>query len=132
MHKRLLSTCVIGSLSLLEVLMVVTIVGVLAAVVVPQFTRASALATEASLRSQLQSIRTQVQMYQIRNGGRSPDLLNRQWGDLVSGNFITAAPGNPFHGDSTQIAARPAPGIGWVWDGHDIYAVGPDGHRMIN
>ena len=58
--------------TLIEILIVVVILGILAAIVIPQFTNASQEATESAIRSQLQTIRGQIELYRVRNAGNLP------------------------------------------------------------
>jgi general secretion pathway protein G len=64
--------------TLVEILIVVVILGILAAIVVPQFTQASTEAKENSLRSNLQSLRSQIQLYKVQHN------------DVFPGNTIAA------------------------------------------
>lgn len=58
--------------TLVEILIVVIILGILAAIVIPQFTNASTEARENSLRSLLQTIRSQVELYKLQHGDIYP------------------------------------------------------------
>lgn len=58
--------------TLVEILIVVVILGILAAIVIPQFTNASETAKASSLISQLQTIRSQLELYQVQHGGDYP------------------------------------------------------------
>jgi general secretion pathway protein G len=58
--------------TLVEILIVVVILGILAAIVIPQFTNASVAARESALVSDLQSVRSQVELYKIQHNN---DLL---------------------------------------------------------
>ena len=58
--------------TLVEVLIVVVILGILAATVLPQFTQASKDAKETSLVQNLQMIRHQVSMYKFQHEGTLP------------------------------------------------------------
>ena len=69
--------------TLVEILIVVVILGILAAIVIPQFTGASTEAKESSLMSDLQAVRSQVQMYKIQRNDNLP-------GTDSSGDFVTA------------------------------------------
>lgn len=114
--------------TLIEILIVVVILGILAAIVIPQFTDASTEASNASVRSQLQTLRGQLELYRVQNGDQYPDLVaeSPNWTAMVNGDYIQQPPRNPLQGNSTSVAAAPAAGVGWVWDGDDLYAVGSD------
>ena len=73
-RKRLAS-----GFTLVEILIVVVILGILAAIVVPQFTNASQTAKASSLLSQLQSIRSQLELYQVQHNAVYPDLNTWGW-----------------------------------------------------
>jgi general secretion pathway protein G len=63
--------------TLVEILIVVVILGILAAIVIPQFTGASTEAKESSLVSDLQSIRSQIELYKIQHNDTLPgEILN--------------------------------------------------------
>ncbi len=51
-----------GGFTLVEILIVVIILGILAAIVIPQFTSASESAKASSLVSQMQTIRSQLEL----------------------------------------------------------------------
>jgi type II secretion system protein G len=111
--------------TLIEILIVVVILGILAAIVIPQFTDASQEAMLSSVKSQLQTLRSQIELYRVKNGGVTSDLINQQWADLVDGDYIQQDPVNPFN-DSTTVAAAPGADVGWMWDGSDLTACDPD------
>lgn len=58
--------------TLVEILIVVIILGILAAIVIPQFTNASEDARKSSLTSQLQTIRSQVELYKLQHRDKYP------------------------------------------------------------
>ncbi|HEX8340828.1 MAG TPA: prepilin-type N-terminal cleavage/methylation domain-containing protein, partial [Tepidisphaeraceae bacterium] len=58
--------------TLVEILIVVIILGILAAIVIPQFTNASEDARKSSLTSQLQTIRSQVELYKLQHRDQFP------------------------------------------------------------
>ena len=58
--------------TLVEILIVVFILGILAALAVPQFSNASETAKASSLGSQLQTIRTQLELFQVQHNGNFP------------------------------------------------------------
>jgi len=69
--------------TLVEILIVVVILGILAAIVIPQFTSASTEAKESALVSDLQAMRSQIELYKIHHNDNLP-------GEDSSGNFLTA------------------------------------------
>ena len=58
--------------TLVEILIVVVILGILAAIVIPQFTSASTEAKESSLVSDLQAMRSQIELYKIHHNDNLP------------------------------------------------------------
>ncbi|MDP7289278.1 MAG: prepilin-type N-terminal cleavage/methylation domain-containing protein, partial [Phycisphaerae bacterium] len=58
--------------TLVEILIVVIILGILAAIVVPQFTEASSDAKLSNLVTNLQSIRAQLELYRLHHNGSYP------------------------------------------------------------
>lgn len=53
--------------TLVEILIVVIILGILAAIVIPQFTEASNDARNSALKSDLQTFRSQIELYKIQH-----------------------------------------------------------------
>src|SRR5881398_3612853 len=62
--------------TLVEILIVVIILGILAAIVIPQFTNASEDARKANMRSQLQTLRSQVELYKLQHRDTIPTVAN--------------------------------------------------------
>jgi general secretion pathway protein G len=62
--------------TLVEILIVVVILGILAAIVIPQFTDAATESKESSLRSDLQTIRSQIELYKIQHNDNLPTMNN--------------------------------------------------------
>ena len=60
--------------TLVEILIVVIILGILAAIVVPQFTEASSDAKLSNLTTNLQSIRAQLELYRLHHNGVYPPV----------------------------------------------------------
>jgi general secretion pathway protein G len=58
--------------TLVEVLIVVVILGILAATVLPQFTSATKDAKESALKQNLQQIRSQIDLYRFQHNGSNP------------------------------------------------------------
>jgi general secretion pathway protein G len=79
----------VPAFTLVEILIVVVILGVLAAIVIPQFSQVSAETNLTALKGNLQTVRSQIQLYKIQHN----DLLPGQttFGDAVTEEaFITA------------------------------------------
>ncbi len=80
--------------TLIEILIVVIILGILAAIVVPQFSTATSDARAGNLKAQLSSIQNQVELYAAQRNGLYPDL-SADWDDLTTNNFLKDIPSNP-------------------------------------
>ena len=61
-----------GGFTLVEILIVVVILGILAAIVIPQFTEASTEAKTSSLCTDLQTMRSQIELYKIQHNDDLP------------------------------------------------------------
>ena len=130
--------------TLVEILIVVVILGILAAIVIPQFTNASEAARASNLVSQLQSIRSQLELYQLQHNGLYPGgavglamtgfeaLINPTLQDgtapaagdtNIFGPYMQKAPVNPFTAagnGAVVLVASPLPAgtavSGWVYN----------------
>jgi len=65
-----------GGFTLVEILIVVVILGILAAIVIPQFTSASTEAKESALVSDLQAMRSQIELYKIHHDDQLPGTVS--------------------------------------------------------
>jgi general secretion pathway protein G len=78
--------------TLVEILIVVVILGILAAIVIPQFTQASTEAKGNSLASDLQSLRSQIELYKVQHNDVPPGQVNGTfteqmiWATDINGN----------------------------------------------
>ena len=129
--------------TLIEILIVVVILGILAAIVIPQFTDAAAEASRSNLQSQLQTIRSQIELYNVQNPSFAFDDVTPTpddgsfWDPLLEGNYLQSMPKNPLQNSSTSVSDAPNGGVGWIWseapapfDGAwtlNLYAVDADG-----
>jgi len=75
--------------TLVEILIVVVILGILAAIVIPQFTGASTEAKESSLMSNLQSIRSQIELYKIQHNDILPGEILNEDGTITAADAAT-------------------------------------------
>ena len=100
--------------TLIEILIVVVILGILAAVVVPQFTNASEDANDAAVRTQLQTLRGQIELYRMQIGSDPTLIGDDGWSQLIENDYLMIAPMNPLT-SSSSVKATPDAGTGWVW-----------------
>jgi type II secretion system protein G len=122
--------------TLIEVLIVVVIMAVLAATVIPQFASSTEDAKNSSLKFNMHTLRSQIELYKIHHGvypnltnNSLPQLLgktdaagnadaNGAFGPYLDGDI----PPNPFDNDnkvyaaaSDSPAAATAEGAGWQY-----------------
>lgn len=124
MHKAHCS-----AFTLVEILIVIVILGILAAVIVPSVSGAAAESAQGTTFSELQKIRRHVEMYMARNAGALPlviDGSNGDWGAITGRNseFLQAAPTNAWvggenarrvvHGSAADVVFTGA--YGWIFD----------------
>ena len=104
--------------TLIEILIVVVILGILAAIVIPQFTDAAGEASRSNLQTQLQTLRSQIELYNVQNPADAYDALTAVagfWDPLIQGNYLQTWPKNPLQNNSTSVGGAPLAGVGWVW-----------------
>ena len=101
--------------TLVEILIVVIILGILAAIVIPQFTEASDDARTSALASDLQTIRAQLELYKMQHAGAYPaDLVAAlTTSDGTYGPYMTKFPANPFV--SGAAGGEVGVGKGWLY-----------------
>jgi prepilin-type N-terminal cleavage/methylation domain-containing protein len=78
--------------TLIELLIVVSILGILAAIVVPRFAAGRQEATEAALATNVRSIRVQITRY-MADHGEYPDQIKGEW---FAGDELPEHPDNTF------------------------------------
>ena len=99
-----------GGFTLVEILIVVVILGILAAIVIPQFTNASESAKVSSMISQLQTIRSQLELFQVQHNGSYPTLDGASPWDIMTQNSDateTASNGHDGTGDFGPYLQQP-------------------------
>jgi general secretion pathway protein G len=62
--------------SLVEIIIVVTILGILAAIVLPSFQNHASKTKESAVKSNLNTIRSQLEIYKLNHGGVPPGYVN--------------------------------------------------------
>ena len=125
--------------TLVEILIVVIILGILAAIVIPQFTNASNDARKSNLVSQLQTLRSQIELYKLQHKDKIPPLItggSSAWDVFTKytdsdgnpsavktstcayGPYVQHAPSNPLSAaaTATTIGGDPSTSPGWVYD----------------
>jgi type II secretory pathway pseudopilin PulG len=121
-------------LSLIEAVVVVVLMGVLAAVTLPRFSRASAGGVELSLSGNLAVMRKAIAMYCSEHGGRLPTagefasamtLYTDSSGKIsktpsstaMYGPYLREIPPLPVGAakGSTGVAGEPGAGVGWIF-----------------
>src|SRR6476469_7627645 len=65
-----------GAFTLIEILIVVVILGILAAIVIPQFSNAAHSARENTLKDDLRYLRTQIVVFKAQHGDAAPGYPN--------------------------------------------------------
>jgi len=119
--------------TLVEVLIVVIVLGVLAAIVVPQFTAASTDAKLSALKTNLDTIRGQLELYKAQHNGTYPtsietfvDQMTKAsepggWTAEVGtpgfdlGPYLQSIPNNPYTGSNT-ISSSPPGESAWYYE----------------
>ncbi len=122
--------------TLVEILIVVIILGILAAIVIPQFSEASDDARLSSMISDLQTVRSQLELYRVEHGiypdGATVPLWKAQLTGKTAkdgtagtdyGPYLGTFPTNPFNDDAGVVlddgsssAGAASTDTGWYFD----------------
>jgi general secretion pathway protein G len=126
--------------TLIEVLIVVIIMAILAATIIPQFSSSTTDAKKSSLKFNVQTICTQVQLYKVQHNGTMPTFANfanqmtlptdvtgaTTGTSLIYGPYIQGQiPANPYSGSNAVVKVATAGtvptavvsgGAGWQYD----------------
>ena len=119
-----------NAFTLVEILIVVVILGILSAVVVPQFTHATEEAASTATLDQLVKLREAISVYYVRNGSQYPTITtgDATWGELVAagGDYMKVPPKNKWVGGGAETLVAAAPGAtadpgwqaahGWIYN----------------
>ena len=111
--------------TLVEILIVVVILGILAAIVIPQFSNAASEANTANCKSNLQTLRSQIALFKIKNGDTPPTCTTAGFaasaddaGNTMIPDYLQAIPVNPLSSTAT-IGATMATGTTDLSSGWD-------------
>ena len=125
-----------NAFTLVEILIVVIILGILASIVIPQFTQASTDAKVSALANNLQTIRNQLELYRLQHKDTYPasaaalltvmvvrtndaGTTGTDPNQFPYGPYFKSLPDNPFQGNNS-IASGGSPGngstAGWWYD----------------
>ncbi|UCG46874.1 MAG: prepilin-type N-terminal cleavage/methylation domain-containing protein [Phycisphaerales bacterium] len=88
--------------TLVEILIVVVILGILAAIVIPQFTEASTEAKTSSLCTDLQTMRSQIELYKIQHNDALPGSGTASFIDALTGQTDIAGAAGADYGPYIQ------------------------------
>lgn len=129
--------------TLVEILIVVVILGILAAAVVPQFVGATEEAQRTGTLDQLTKIRRAVDVYFVRHGNVWPAIGQggpTDWDALTNLRYLPEPPVNNWVQGSarTHVILRDSPdthyhsGYGWIFDPATgrVWAAGFDGEDI--
>jgi type II secretion system protein G len=102
-----LSVKSVAGFSLVELMIVVAILGILAAIVIPQYTNQSQKAKEAAAKENLRILRDAIERYALKHNGVPPGYpMNNPTvtpgskaitDGLITGRYLTKLPENPFN-----------------------------------
>jgi len=132
-----------NAFTLIEVLIVVIIMAVLAATIIPQFSSSTKDAKESSLKFNMHTMRSQIEMYKVHHLGNYPTIQDNSLPQLTSAPNVSGTigasgtsfpygpyidnelPANPFD-NSNKVTAVAAAGVkptavvgalgGWQYD----------------
>jgi general secretion pathway protein G len=122
--------------TLVEILIVVIILGILAAIVIPQFSEASDDARLSSLVSDLQTLRSQLELYRVQHNSYPNGATSAAWKAQLTGQtdidgaagtdygpYLQTFPTNPFNdsndvyldADGSGSPGAQSTGLGWYF-----------------
>ena len=115
--------------TLVEILIVVVILGILAAIVVPQFTNATQDAQAGNIQAQLDTLNNQIELFRARAnvypGPGGTTMVGYNWISMItadplipfSGGYLKSVPKNPYNQMSDIGAAGSCDPTtcGWTW-----------------
>ncbi len=126
--------------TLVEILIVVVLLGILAAIAVPQYANATNDARINATRDQLIKIQRALEVYYVRNNNRYPAVTagDGTWGEIaaVGNTYLREKPLNQWVGgdNAAKVTLGTGPDTsftieyGWIYDAAtgDVWAAGHD------
>lgn len=103
-----------SAMTTIELMIAITILGILAALVYPHFEYATDNADDNLHLQQLKVIRMAIQLYQIQHGGALPNLI-ANWDDLVQPSVYHGHTYGPYLADLPKNHKRTS-----VFDGNHV------------
>lgn len=127
--------------TIVELMIVVAVLGILAALVVPRFSDATDKTRLNSTQKQLQTLRSQITLYESQQMEYPPSVVaGTDWTDLIGGGYLMIVPRNALRDDATDLSAGPTINVGaaipantaWYWDTtvSQLYASDENGNRL--
>ena len=118
--------------TLIEILIVVIILGILAAIVIPQFSSASTQARQSALQTTVQTLRSQIALYKLQHGDTLPTLVTNwtpltatsTYGGVTYGPYLPSIPTNAMTTGSVVVNGTSAGGFSTGADYFYDYASG--------
>jgi type II secretory pathway pseudopilin PulG len=120
--------------SLVELVIIAALLGIMAAIIVPQFQSQSSQAKKAVAKDHLRILRSAIELYTAQHRGIPPGYendnpLNSPSSSvfltqmMISGSYIRKMPANPFNnlenimmvGNNESLPQNPVDGYGWVY-----------------
>ena len=94
--------------TLVELMIVVTILGILAAIVLPEFQGHAAESRESAVKSSLHTVRCQIELYKMQHNNLNPGYVgtNQATNTTLTNQFIGTSAVNGF-AQSTTIPSDP-------------------------
>ena len=120
-----------NAFTLIEILIVVVIMAVLAAAIIPQFSTSTRDASESTLRFNMHTLRSQIELYRAHHLGQLPEIRNNDLPQLYQATNrdgeIGTGPEYPFGPYMDQIPVNPFDGLNRVVDAEIAFGERPDG-----
>ena len=124
-----------GGFTLLEMMLVVVIIALIAAIAIPKFSRGAAGANDSAVSGNLVTLRNAIDMFQVEHGGVYPTVANivtqlTQFSDAtgatsatkdtthIYGPYLRRVPALPVGANkgNSGIAAAAGTGVGWIYN----------------